>query len=474
MTATRAALYLRISKDSAKKGLGVARQEADTRAIVAARGWDVAGIYSDNDRSATSKRPRPEYQRMLTDIRAGKIDAVVVYSLERLYRRPEELEADGLLAMAIAGRLRIERQDGFDDLSTADGVYRFRDFINRSSYETSRLSERVSRKMRELAETGAAHGGGTRPMGFADDKVTVIPAERAVIRECVDAILNDGASLRSLCLRLNARGITTPNGNRWRTTPLRRVLTGPRLAGQRTHTVKRSGNGNVVAAQWQAIVTPQEHARIVARLSNTAHRLPAGKHLLSGILYCHVCGTKMISWKSGARRAYICPPPNQGHGCVSIAAPSLEAHVIANATAIRHHEPVIPVLYDTSNERAAIADFVALVGKGTFTNDEITARVAELRAEIAAKDAANDATVTDAERATVGDTLFARWDSLDIDGQRAALAAIVYRVEIRRATKMGRGFNAERVTVILHADRPENIAGIAALEAEYNAERMAR
>ena len=46
------------------------------------RGWPVAAFYIENDVSASGRRPRPEYQRMLGDIRAGAIDAVIVWHLE--------------------------------------------------------------------------------------------------------------------------------------------------------------------------------------------------------------------------------------------------------------------------------------------------------------------------------------------------------------------------------------------------------
>ncbi|MEV0583029.1 recombinase family protein [Nonomuraea sp. NPDC050310] len=55
----RAAIYCRISQDREGAGLGVARQEADCRKLVELRGWNVAGVYPDNDVSAYSGSPAP-------------------------------------------------------------------------------------------------------------------------------------------------------------------------------------------------------------------------------------------------------------------------------------------------------------------------------------------------------------------------------------------------------------------------------
>jgi DNA invertase Pin-like site-specific DNA recombinase len=109
----RAAAYLRQSKDQNGTGLAVARQRKDCLKLCCERGWEVTE-YVDNDVSAYSGVIRPAYTRMLADIEAGKVDAVVVWDLDRLHRRPIELEhfidlADRChLALAtVSGEIRI-------------------------------------------------------------------------------------------------------------------------------------------------------------------------------------------------------------------------------------------------------------------------------------------------------------------------------------------------------------------------------
>ena len=52
----------------------------------------MAGEYVDNDLSAYTGKHRPEYERMLADLADGLVDAVLVYNIDRLTRRPAELE----------------------------------------------------------------------------------------------------------------------------------------------------------------------------------------------------------------------------------------------------------------------------------------------------------------------------------------------------------------------------------------------
>jgi len=88
----RAAIYCRISQDRAGAGLGVTRQQDDCRALCERRGWEVIEVYADNDVSAYSGKVRPAWQRLIGDVQAGNIDAVVGWHVDRLTRSPRELE----------------------------------------------------------------------------------------------------------------------------------------------------------------------------------------------------------------------------------------------------------------------------------------------------------------------------------------------------------------------------------------------
>ena len=59
------------------------RQRDDTSALCEVKSWQVAGYYIDNDRSASSGGDRPEWDRLLADIKAGKIDAIAAWDQDR-------------------------------------------------------------------------------------------------------------------------------------------------------------------------------------------------------------------------------------------------------------------------------------------------------------------------------------------------------------------------------------------------------
>src|SRR5262249_25050949 len=104
------AIYCRISRDRDGTSLGVQRQEKLCREIVKRNGWTVFDVYVDNDVSATKRKARPDYVRMLTDLRAGAFTVVVALDTDRLLRRP--LEFEQLAEVGEGLGLRIEYQNG--------------------------------------------------------------------------------------------------------------------------------------------------------------------------------------------------------------------------------------------------------------------------------------------------------------------------------------------------------------------------
>src|SRR4051794_31578874 len=119
MECMAAGIYARISLDVAGESLGVARQVEDCQAKATALGWTVTETYTDNDVSASKDIPRPQYARMLADLESGRIKAVVVYDLDRLTRKPAELET--FIDLTDRHGVALANVSGDVDLTTASG-----------------------------------------------------------------------------------------------------------------------------------------------------------------------------------------------------------------------------------------------------------------------------------------------------------------------------------------------------------------
>lgn len=310
-----AVIYARISQDRAGEGLGVKRQLADCRAEAERRGWPVVAEFVDDDVSAYSGKVRPNYRRMLDAIREGEADAVIVWHLDRLHRRPIELE-EFVGACTKAGVSDVVTLHGEVNLNNGDGLLIARLMAAVAANESDAKSRRAKRKMLELAQAGKPSGGGPRPFGFRPDRLTLDEAEASVIRDLATRLLA-GEPLTSLTNWLQDNEVRTVMGKEWRTPTVRNLLLSPRIAGLREH------QGQVIGkAVWPAIISDDDHARIVALLTNPERRTnrTARRYLLSGIVRCGRCGAKMVTaYERDRRRRYFCRSGADFGGCGSMA-----------------------------------------------------------------------------------------------------------------------------------------------------------
>lgn len=467
----RAAVYCRISDDRAGSGLGVKRQEKDSRALVDARGWEVAEVYVDNDVSAYSGRRRPAYERMLADIERGEINAVVAWHPDRLHRSPKELEY--FIDVIESAKAKVATvQGGEYDLSTASGRMTARVVGAVARGESEHKSERQARKALELAQAGKVGGGGTRPYGFEADRLTIVKAEAKVIRE-LSRRIRGGETLRGVATHLNDKGVTTVTGRPWTTVVLRRMLTSPRIAGLREHRGEIAGE-----AEWPAIITRAEHEQLVAILKDPARRThrPSKRYLLTGgLAVCGVCESKLVARpRDDKRRCYVCASGVNFGGCggIRILAGEPGDHpdpaedpdgledLVVKALFVAVDSPKLAAKLKRKRPVAEHEDTADLERKldelaTAWGNDEIDRRswlaarkTVEKRLAVARR---HQATVSDSspllEFVGKPGALRAAWPSKSIDERRAIIAAAIDRVTVNRAVWGRNRFDAERVDV---------------------------
>ena len=349
MARKRAAIYTRISRDAVEKdGKGVARQEADCRALAKREKLDVVKVYPENDKGASSRsrKVRTEYAEMLKAAWAGEFDVIVAYSNSRLTRRPAEWL--DLIELANKGKVEIKTvKSGKHDLSTADGRAVALTVAAWDAAEAERTAERVARAHRELAKDGRYNG--PRPFGWnikgkgPHQRLVIDEAEAEVIRECVRRVIA-GHALWSIAGDLGKAGVVTPQGSPWRTQTLRRMLLRWMNCGMRSHRPLgddglRNGPEQLFQAQWDAIVTREEHEQVRTILTDPKrkanNRGTEPVYLLTAIARCGACkqyvvGTTRFEYevkgylrKDGTRapsrtriypRSYKCPH----RGCMKV------------------------------------------------------------------------------------------------------------------------------------------------------------
>lgn len=451
---TPAGIYARISNDRGGSGLGVARQEADCRQLAETRQWTVHKVYVDNDTSAyRSKKPRPGYENLVADLKAGTITAVIAWHPDRLHRSPKELEAF-IDVIDAAGAAVATVQAGDLDLATATGRMTARIVGAVARHESEHKAERQQRKHVELAQAGRPSGGGERPYGFNSDRVTIRESEAVIIREIAERLIA-GDSLVGVSLDLNARGIPTATGGTWHRSHLSRMMTAGRLAGLREH------RGEIVGrAVWPAILDRSTWETLVRILRDPNRRGPVPrKYLLTaGLTVCGLCEARLVSRPLRGKRRYVCDSGPLGVGCgkIGILAEPLEdlvASIVLDhldgeglAAAIgRKPEPDQPSSVSVAAELAAVE--ARLDEAATMFADGTIDRRGWLTARRRLEDRRSDLTALLVEpvrgaalgRLVGGAGLRERWETLSLDQRHAVIAAVVDRVVIGPAIQ-GRNF----------------------------------
>lgn len=278
---TVAAVYLRQSLDRTGEAVAVARQREDCLALCREKGWQSVE-FVDNDTSASTGKARPQYTRMLAAIDAGEVGAVVAWDLDRLHRRPVELEA--FIDIADRHRLMLATVSGDVDLATPQGrlVARLKGSV--AKHEMEHKSARQTRAMRQLAESGRPKW--KRAFGYHDsgDGPVPDPATAPLVAEAYRLILA-GGTLAAVGALFNDAGAVGLTGKPWTPSTVSLFLRAPRNAGLRTYRGDILGDGT-----WQPLV-PEPLWRSVQSVLDDPNRKKPGrksvrKHLLTGVMLC--------------------------------------------------------------------------------------------------------------------------------------------------------------------------------------------
>ena len=88
-----AGIYIRVStEDQVREGFSLGEQEEKLKQLCEYKDYKIYKVYKDAGISAKDMEHRPAFQQMLEDIRAGKINYIVAYKLDRVTRSVRDLE----------------------------------------------------------------------------------------------------------------------------------------------------------------------------------------------------------------------------------------------------------------------------------------------------------------------------------------------------------------------------------------------
>ncbi len=323
----RVGIYARHSTEM-QTSTSSADQAAACEPLVRQLDGIVACVYLDPETSGY-RRARPGLQRLLEDVRAGRIDIVVAESLDRLARDPEDVSWLGKKLRYDRVQLHTVSEGHIDEIKLAVAGLLGALFLKG-------LIEKTRRGLQAVVLSGRFAGGlvyGYRKVVRLDGKGNVICGLREIDEAqaaVVERIFRDFAAGRSagqIATALNEERVPSPRGGEWNASTIRGdpkklvgILNNPLYRGQmvwnrrewrknpdsdareRRYRLRDPSDWIRIEASTLRIIDDTVWDAVQAELARRARPTSAGevagrrrqRHLLSGLIKCATCGSSYV------------------------------------------------------------------------------------------------------------------------------------------------------------------------------------
>lgn len=215
VTPKRVAQYIRVSTlEQAREGSSLEGQENSLKDLIKSNFHDKNWVTNKNliyidDGYSGADDERPEYRRMMKDAQEGKFEVVLVWKIDRLFRKTILL----LGAIEKLQKLGIEFVSKNESIDTSTTLGRFSLTVLGAIAEMERetIRERTIMGKVTKAKKGFYVGGKYPPYGYdvQNGKMVINKDEAKVIREIFDLLVNEKKSQTEIAKILTARKVPT-------------------------------------------------------------------------------------------------------------------------------------------------------------------------------------------------------------------------------------------------------------------------
>src|SRR5271157_5135049 len=220
----RAAAHVRVSTSGQIDGESLKTQRSTIKDYCASRNWELSKIFEDAGISG-AKDDRPALQSLLSAVKAGEIEAVIVRDLSRFGRSARDL-LNNIQTLKDCSVTFISIKEGIDG-SGPYGQFMLTILAAIAELEmemiTSRMKENRLARWRDRRIFC-----GTPPYGYIwnskEKRIEIVPDQGEVYQRIIREYLDLGRSLNDISIELNAEGIPTRNGGKWSSGTLSKIL----------------------------------------------------------------------------------------------------------------------------------------------------------------------------------------------------------------------------------------------------------
>lgn len=289
----RVAQYARFSSDN-QRSESIDAQIRHMNQFCKQNHWQVVATYTDEARSATTDN-RPQFQQMINDSSKGLFDIVLVHKLDRFSRDrydsaiyKKKLKKNNVRLCSV-----LERLDNTPESIMMESVLE-----GMAEYYSKNLSREVKKGNRENA-LKCVHNGGCCPLGYKlnDERKLVIDPHEAEAVKMIFYMFANGYGYSKIAETLNNMGYQPKRGGMFGKNSLYSILSNEKYTG--VFVFGKNSDDTVKIENGCPQIISKSLFQKVQRIKAANKRNAGSYHskefyLLTGKIFCGVCGKRMI------------------------------------------------------------------------------------------------------------------------------------------------------------------------------------
>lgn len=361
---TKVAVYIRWSTEEQGEGTTLEVQtEKCAKWMDAAKNWTInPDLVFVDDGYSGANADRPGLTRLREKVRAGEVQCVIVYRLDRLSRNI--VHTVNLVLDEWKDRCALYSATEEFNTDTPMGKMAFGLLALFAQFERESIRERTIGGRRKRAEQGRPAGQpinygykkAAKPFVFkgrtyhyyevdgCEPETETFTGPAAVVRRIYDEYLR-GYGSNSIALRLNRDNIPSPEGKSWSGATIRRIAANPVYKGVYRFGIYEWAKGQkkehlrvepvyVHDDTFPPIIDKDDWEKVQRLRADRAGGTPSPRavsspYILTGTARCGKCGTAIVGKNSFDRRWYQCNSKyTLGCDCGTMPAEKIEELVV--------------------------------------------------------------------------------------------------------------------------------------------------
>lgn len=359
MPKTTAAIYIRVSTaEQALKGYSLSAQEEKLRRYADYKGYEIENVYCDDGYSGKDLN-RPAISRLIDNVKAKRVDIVLVYRLDRISRRVRDVI--DLVDIFIGTGVQLYSLHDNIDLATPMGRAMLKVSATWSELERETIIERTTMGKRQRALSGKMMCTGAAPFGYEHDKAN----QRFIIKQDEAEMVRE--IFRKYLAGMNLRDLNDYMQIKYRHPYFSNPMSCKPILHRLMYTGYYAYDGEIVkATNYDPIITLDlfYKAQERARANRSERNYEDAPYLLTGLVYCARCGRRYYGKRrkrvtaSGEKiyTSYGCgtvlkPERNQTRKCDNIqySTQSLDDYVIQAVKSLKWTNLETTAAFDTAD-----------------------------------------------------------------------------------------------------------------------------